>query len=999
MSNLKLKCMRKLIGLFVFLTFVGMQICFAQTREITGTVIDKSDKSPLPGVSVIIKNNRAVGTATNVDGKYSIKVNENDVLIFTFVGMKDQEIAVAGKNVVNVEMVPATEALDEVVVMGYGAQKKGTVTGAVGVVDGNKIKEVPTASFDQILQGKATGMQVVASSGRPGAGAIVKMRGISSINASSSPLYVIDNVPVASADFNALNPGDIESVSVLKDASATSIYGSRGANGVIMITTKRGRMGKTIFNVKGQWGFSTRTRDKNQMMNTKEKLTYERQLGVGYGASSPTTGKPMTDEEINNYPINTDWMKEVFRTGKTQLYELSASGGSESTKFYLSGQYFDQEAIAPGSYLKRYTFRVNLDHKISRKLKFGMTASVGTSKEGNLRNDRNVLNPFNYVYSVNPYTKPFNEDGSWASDPTWDYGLNIFENIAMNPSYSNLIKGIGSFTLEYNIIDDLRFVSTAGVDYSQVLDYQYNKPESKLSQVLQSPGFRADSYAHRATFIWTNMLKYAKTFNDVHNLSATVGTEAQKSQWKGFGAQGEGFSSGRIDALDKAAKPLKVTGNVSDWRLLSFFALAAYDFDSRYFVDASVRSDGSSRFGKDNQYGTFWSAGAGWNIHNESFAENSGWLNQFKIRGSVGTSGNNNIGDYDALGLFSTGSYNGTSTIYPSRLPNNQLTWEKNFQASVGFDSKFFNERLTVVFDWYNRKTIDMLLAANLSLTSGFASRKENIGEMRNRGIEVSVSGDVYRSSDFFVNLYAMVSHNKNEVLKLYKGNDIKNGWNNVISEGKELNVYKMVRWAGVNPVNGDALYYTKDGQLTNKYSEDDAVILDGKSPYPDFYGSFGTNISYKGLDFSADFYFSHGNYIYNHVAFFNLSDGANANSNQDKRLLYDQWMKPGDITNIPRQDKGNSQVMSTRYLEDASYLRLRNVSLGYSFPKHLLDKVKLSKLRVYAQGLNLVTWTGFTGIDPEVGNVTSGTGPASSNADFQFPASRTIMFGLEIGF
>lgn len=988
--------MRKIVVSIIAMLLLSVELVMAQT-QIKGTVTDKSGAS-LPGVTVRVKGVEG-GTVTGNDGVYSISAPANGTLIFSFIGMQTKEIAIDERTKVDVVMVEMATSLDEVVVMGYGSQKKGTITGAVGTVDGGKINEVPAASFDQILQGKATGMQVIATSGRPGAGATVRMRGITSISAGSSPLYVIDNIPVASADFNALNPNDIENVSVLKDASATSIYGSRGANGVVMITTKRGKLGKTQFNVKGQWGFSTRTRDKNQMMNTQEKLTYERQLGIGYGAKSPATGLPMTDEEIANYPINTDWMDEVFRTGKTQLYELNVSGGTEATRFYLSGQYFNQDAIIPGSYLKRYTFRINLDHKISEKLKIGVNASIGTSKEGLVRSDRNVLNPFNYVYTVNPYTKPFKEDGSWNSDPTWDNGLNIFENIAMNPNYQNLVKGIGSIFLEYNILKDLKFVSTAGIDYSHVIGYQYNKPESQLSKVLQSPGFRSQDYTHRATLIWTNMFKYAKTFHDIHNLSATIGTEAQKSKWKSFGAQGEGFSSGRIDALDKAAKPLAVTGNDTDWRLLSFFALAAYDYDSRYFVDASVRADGSSRFGKDKRYGTFWSVGAGWNLHNESFAENSGWLNQFKLRGSVGTSGNNNIGDYDALGLYTTGSYNGESTIYPARLPNEKLTWEKNFQSSVGFDAKFLNERLSVVFDWYNRKTTDLLLATRLSLTSGFGSRTENIGEMKNQGIEVSVSGDVYKSSELLINLYAMVSHNKNEVLKLYKGNDIKNGWNNLIAEGKELNVFKMVRWAGVNPVNGDALYYTKDGEITNKYTEDNAVALDGKTPYPDFYGSFGANITYKGLDFSADFYFSNGNYIYNHGAFFNLSDGAFAKNNQDKRLLYDQWRKPGDITNIPRQDLSNTSVMSTRYLEDASYLRLRNISLGYSFPQKMLDKVKLGKLRVYAQGLNLVTWTGFTGIDPEIGNVASGTGPGSSNADFNFPAARTVMFGVEIGF
>lgn len=899
--------------------------------------------------------------------------------------------------------------VDEIVVVAYGSAKKSSLTGSVDIVKADQLVKVPVTSFDQALQGKSAGVQVTAATGRPGSKANIKIRGTSSISAGSDPLYVIDGVPMSSSDFASINANDIEYMSILKDASATAIYGSRGSNGVILVTTKKGKTGKTTFNIRAQYGISTKTSDDLNLMNAQEKLTYERQLGSGYGATGGANGGPMTDAEIAAHR-NTDWYDEIFRTGATQLYELNISGGSEKTKFYISGQYYDQDAIVPGSYLNRGTARINVEHTVSDRVKIGVATSAGISKEGLLRTDRNALNPFNYVYSANPYDAPYNEDGTYNTDITvGGVALNIFENIENNPNYINRLKLMGAFNLEWKIWDEIKYVTVAGVDFNQAIQYQYNKPESQLSGILNPnpddpKGYRNDNFTQRATWLWTNMLAYEKTFNQVHSVKAVVGMEAQASQYKRINAFVEGFPTGKLDAITIGSTNKGVLGNTTDWRMLSYLGSAGYTYDDKYIIDAAVRRDGSSRFGADNQFGTFWAVGLGWNMERERFLEDVEWLTRLKLRGSVGTSGNNNIGDYAAQGVYGYGSYNGASTAYPGRLPNPNLSWEKSMQSSVGLEASFFDSRLNVTFDLYKRKTTDLLLATRLSMTSGFSSRIDNVGEMQNKGYELAISGDIIRTNDWTFSLNGMISQNKNKVEKLYKGNDIMIGWNSLVSEGLPINVYKMVRWAGVNPANGDALYYTKDGDITNVYNSDDAVVLDGKTPDPKYFGSFGARLAYKGIELSGDFYFSGGNYIYNHINYFTQSDGSMMDQNLDRKLLYDQWTKPGDVTNIPEQRLNNNTQPSTRYLEDGSYLRLRNVTLAYTLPKRWLKPLRMENLRVYAQGLNLFTITNFSGMDPEVGDSPSTgaaatAGPAASVLDFSFPAARTVMFGVEISF
>lgn len=986
------KFMRKLTFLLACFLLVSVGWANAQSTSVSGKVVSAENGDPIVGATVLVKGTNT-GTITGNDGEFTITVpSSSSVLVVSFIGTATVELVAQNGVVVRLEAL--SSELDEVVVVGYGTARRSSLTGSIATVGNKDISDVPIANASQALQGKATGVQVLASTGRPGSAAIIKVRGVGSINAGSEPLYVIDGVPMSASDFSTLNSNDIENISVLKDASATAIYGSRGSNGVVLVTTRRGERGKSTITAKAQYGITNRTFGSSNLMNAQEKLTYEKQLGIGLGTT-------LTDEEISNYSVNTDWADVVFRTGITQIYEVSVQGGNDDGRYYVSGQYYDQEAIVPGSYFDKISARVNLDQKIREYLKFGINLNGGTSKEGLLRTDRNALNPFNYVYSANPYVNPYNDDGSYNTSLSLPSGLNILENIENNPSHISFLRVIGSTFLEWEIIDGLKFKTTGGVNYAQSVRYQYNKPESGLSEILGDPyGYRRDAFASSRTLLWTNTLTYDKTFADIHNIKLIGGTETVKNDYKEFAAMVSGFATGKVDAIDSGSSPESPSGTEEAWRLVSFFGSGHYVFDEKYFADLSLRTDGSSRFGVDNQFGTFWAVGAGWNLKKESFLSDVDFINNLKLRGSTGLSGNNNIGNYAAQGVFAYGSYNAASTSYPARLPNPNLSWEKSLQTSIGIDLTVLDERINFTADVYQRNTSDLLLDRQLSRTSGFSSRIENVGELENKGIELSLSGYVVKNRELSVELYANTSYNTNKIIELYGGEDIDYGWNNILKEGYPIFNYKMVRWAGVNPTNGDALYYDKDGKITATYNADDAVLLDGVTPLPIYYGSFGLNASYKGFDLKVDMYYSYGNYIYNHTLYSILSDGSGAaNKNVDRSLLYDQWKNPGDVTNVPRQSPSNSANMSTRYLEDASYLRLRNLTLAYSLPKRIAENINLNSLRLFVTGNNLLTFTGFTGFDPEIGDSPygTGTGPQGGVLDYSYPASRTLMFGVEV--
>jgi len=979
--------MRKLTIFLAFLLFAGFQA--AAQMQISGTVTGEDGLS-IPGVSVVVKNNPTIGTTTDLDGKYNVTVpSDAQVLVFSFVGMATQEIMINGRAIIDVVLSEDVLEMDEVVVVAYGAKRKGAITGAVDVVDQDVVEKSTAASFDQMLQGRATGVQVTATNGIPGASASIRIRGTGSINASTEPLYVVDGVPVDFSNFNLINPNDISSFSVLKDASAAALYGSRAANGVILVTTKTGRKGKSEITYSYQHGYSYMQMGNIEMMNAQQKLQYEMDLGF----------RSYTQAEVDSLVGQShDWFETLSRTGTTKSHQLSISGGSDKTNYYFSLGKFDQEGISYGSYIDRMSLRLNVDHQVKDWFKIGNNFTIAQADYGEIRDRRNVQNPFAAMFFYNPYEAEKLPDGEWNRT---HQGFSISEALINNPETYSRIRGVGSMFAEVKLYEGLTFKTQTGIDYQERLREAYTKPGSILASYVGDA--KTDDYTQTYQYVWTNTLNYRKSFNDVHEINVLAGSEYNKYYQYFLTVSGSGMPSDKLSTLDNAASIDNGGSRKNEWALMSYFGMLSYSFDQKYFFDGSIRRDGSSRFGVNNRYGTFWAIGAGWNLHEEDFLKSLPVISRLQLRASIGTSGNMDIGNYESMGLYSFDSYGGQSAAIQSQIANENISWEKSFAQTYGLDYAFFNHRLRGTLNYYIRNTKDLLLNVPLSRTSGFVSQRQNIGELKNSGIEFNLEGDVLKMNDLTVTLGASISTNQNEVVELYEGQDIISDptGRTIIREGEPIHSYYMVRYAGVNPANGEALYYDKDGNITNVWNGDDAVLLE-ETPHPKYYGNFTLGVQYKGFNLSAILYYNYGNYIVNGIMYFTDSDGDNVADNVSTRML-DAWQQPGDITDVPKQSLTNTGHYSTRYLEDASYIRLRDLTLSYTIPTKYTEKVKLSRASLFIKGTNLFTYApNFSGFDPEVGSPSeesSAGAPFGTFYDFSYPTSRTFTFGVEVSF
>lgn len=963
----------------------------AQNVEISGTVVGGDDGAALPGVSVVVKGT-TIGTVTDFNGQYTINTPQSSTtLIFSFVGMLTQEVGIEGRSIIDVAMEVDAIGIDEVVVTAYGTKRKGGLTGSVSVVESEAFDAKPISSFDQMLQGTSPGVQVVTSNGAPGSTALISIRGIGSISAGNQPLFVIDGVPVQSNSFTELNPNDIESISVLKDAAAASLYGSRASNGVILITSKRGRRGESKIDIRYRRGLNVMNKPLFEMMDARQKLQYEMDLGYRTGANATLA----VIDSLEAY--NHNWAETLSRDGVVQSVEAAISGGTESTSYFMSLQKYDEEGITALSEIHRLSARINVDHKVKENFTVGNTFTVGTTEMKEIRDRRNVQNPFAAMTFYNPYEPEFLPNGDYNRT---HQGFSISEALVNNPEDINQLVGVGTIYAEWNVISGLTLTTRGGMNFREYSREYYNQPGSILAQYVGDS--KTDNWSRRYTYTWTNTLHYLKTFDEVHNISVLLGSEYNQFYFKSMFLQGEGFPSAKLSTQANAATIVDGDTQRSDWSLVSYFASATYDYDQKYVAEVSFRRDGSSRFGADNKYGNFWSVGGSWNIHRESFMQGISIIDRLQLRASAGTSGNFNIGNYASLGLYGFGSYNGRSASFPSQLENNELTWEKSMITSGGIDFSLLRYRLNGTIDLYTRDTKSLLLNKPLSATSGFGGRNENIGELNNKGIEVALNGDVLRRNDLKWNLGVMVSHNQNTVTRLYgeEGEPIQQRYT-IIEEGRPINTFYMVRWAGVNPATGEAMYLTADGEITNVWSGDDKVALD-QTADPLIYGTVSTLVTYKGFSLSASAYFSYKNYIVNGISFFTLSDGGDIQSNQDVRML-EYWKEPGDVVANPAPVIGTAQHYSTRYLEDASFLRLRDITISYDLPPSITSKVRMRSLRVYFTGRNMLTFCPyFTGYDPEVGlpSMESSTDAASGSFyDFSYPATKSFTFGIDIGF
>ena len=947
----------------------------AQTKvKVSGLVSSADDGLPLIGAGVM--DSQGNGVITDLDGRYEILVESGTELLFSCIGFEDEKHLVPNAESLELNVAMQTESLklEDAVVIAYGVRKKGTVAGSVSTVKADKIENTPAPAFDQALQGQVAGLTVLSSTGEPSASATMVIRGTNSINSGTAPLYILDGVAISASDFNTINPSDIESMSVLKDASSTSIYGARASNGVIVITTKRGRnTDKANVSFKAQAGVSSIAYGNWDLMNTAERIQYEIETGMSAGQNYDI----LSQTDVN-------WLDAVYNNAAMlHNYELSVAGATDKTNYFVSGAYYNQNGIAPSSGFERYSFRSNLEQKIGKNVKMGVNTmfnyqNIMQADEGSYT----LVTPISAARFMLPYWNPFKEDGSLASinDGSWKgQGQNPLEWIANNPARYKKYKALAMGFAEVEFIKNLVFRSQLSADFSHTTGFGQTFP-SYLPNQGEGTASRSSSDALNLQI--SNTLTYRFSLDSQHDFTFMLGQEGEDYHAEGFSVTGKGQTN---DFLTDIAFATRVTSwtsySDSDYSRVSFFGRGEYSYCDKYYFEASLRTDGSSRFGKDNRWGTFGAVGFMWNLRNEDFASDwRDWLSNAQLSFSSGTAGNSSIPNYEHLELIgSNGNYMGDSAMRPVQPGNDNLSWESCWTTNLGLHAGFWN-RLNVDLEYYFKYTTDMLMAVPLSYaqSNGYGYRWENVGKMVNTGLELNVSADLVRSADFLWNFNFNMGYNLNRITELYNGvSEYENANTNTkLVVGHPLGEFYMNRYAGVNPANGDALWYDKDGNLTNKLRDSDRVLL-GKSCNAPLQGGFGTMVSYRGLSLSAQFSWVGERYMVNNDRYFDESNGRFATYNQSRRLL-DRWKEPGDITDIPRH--GVFTEFDSRLLENASFLRLKNLMIAYSFPK----------LRIYAQAQNLFTLTPFSGLDPEgVSNIYAA----------QYPMSRQFTLGLDLTF
>ena len=997
------------ISLSIILLFSIMFCAFAQNDQIQGKVIDTHGQS-IPGITVSIPNT-GTGTITNIDGEYQISVPQGTKeLQFSFIGMKNVIEVINGRKTINVTMEDEMTDLDEVVVTAYGAKGKVGLKGAITTIDSKSLDQIPSATFDQALQGKATGLQIISGSGQPGSGTTkIRIRGNSSINGNADPLYIVDGIPVEANVFAQMNTNDIETINVLKDASASSIYGSRASNGVILITTKRGQKGATKVTYRYQNGWSFNIDDKYDMMNSSEKLAFEELARKGQGwALSPKNPnnlglseeqKAANVAQLNKLRgINYNWDDVFLRTGKTYSHEINLQGGNEKTTFYFALQTYKEEGQVKRSSLDRTVGRLNLDHQINEKLKLSIATNVGYSEneiidsEGSL----SLTNPIGAIFLANPYEVPYDENGNVITRDNY-IGGNALDKMNQSLIEGHQTKGIAVGSLQYDITKYITFKTQYGIDYRLAKYDGWIAPDSYAGKnvIKGNQGELNRSYRNRTEATFTNTVDYKKQFAEKHDLGVILGSEYNKRNYESFGFTGYGLDPllrnsvvGVTPGTDSNNMIPDVKGSENERALYSLFAIANYIYNNKYVLSTSIRRDGSSAFSDKNKHAILYSAGLTWYMKNEEFLQDKEWIQNLKMRVSYGTTGNQSgIDDYEHLTTWVPGQYGSTQTIQLANSGNEEVKWEIGHKFNMGWDYRLFNNKLHGVVDVYNEITSDLFILQSLSATAGIGgnSRYINAGKMRNRGIELMINSDVIQNNDFQLTVGANISYNDNEILDLGNADEFILG-TGIIREGLPIGSHYVVEWAGVDPLTGDPLYYTKDGKVTRTYNEGDAVANFGTSESP-LTGGANLEVRYKNFSLNTNFVFANDFARFNNQVYFQENPNF-AQWNQD-RIMLTAWQKPGDITEIQRLD--TERQVTSKDIDDASYLRWKGLVLSYQFNEDLLKRTKLfSNVRIYAQAMNLYTWTKYRGADPEDSN---------NIATYEYPAARKVTFGIDITF
>jgi TonB-dependent starch-binding outer membrane protein SusC len=969
---------------------------WAQSRTVTGKVTDAVSGQGLPGVTVMAKGTQ-VGTSTDVNGAFSLNVPAGaTTLVASFIGYGKLEKAIGTGNTVQFTLSPDVRAIEEVIVTGYRNVDASKSSASATAIKAVAMEQVPMASFDQVLQGRAPGLLVTAGSGQPGTGARVRIRGSGSINASSTPLYILDGVPIDAAVFATLNPNDFDNVTVLKDASATAIYGARAANGVLVITSKQGKEGPTKIQYRFQQGISTIGKANFDMMNTEEKLAIEYRVKGGAG----WTQRNNPAELARLRTINTDWSEVFFRTGKTQSHEINASGGSAGTKFYLSANYFDQQGIAPRSDLKRYTARINVTTKASDKLRFGINNTLGFSQRNFIESESAIAlaNPFAAAYMANPYTRPRNPETGALEVGTGQIGPNALERIETILVPNNQIKSVGNIFGEFDVLKGLTLRSSLGLDYTQDETTRFIPPGTIAGTAATGQqGSLNRGFSKTTQLISTTTLAYKATLGEDHDVNAIVGNEVLKRNFNAFSYTGYGINPRLTEPTPAAITAGTTTngfipalgGSNTDNALVSLFSNVGYTFKDRYNLDLGLRRDGSSRFGANHRYATFYSVGGSWNLTNESFAASLTALSNLKLRASYGTRGNQEgIGNFQSLAQIGTTSYMGVNGQAPSNVPDPDLKWEVSNVTNLGVDYGLFNNRISGSVDVYNNLTSDLFITSQISRVTGFTSLQRNAGKMQNRGIEVALNTENLNWNGLTWSTNINFTYNKNEILDLGQVSEFEQG-TSIIREGLPLGSHYAVGFARVNPETGAPIYLDKNGKETETFSAANNTANWGTFE-PPYFGGITNNFGYKGFTVSALFTFAAGHRIYNNQSYF-LEQAAATNGagvyNQ-ARIVNTMWTTPGQITRV--HSSNFARQFSSYDIQDGDFLRFRNLTVSYDVAKNLVQRVKLGGVRVYLQGQNLATFTNSTVFDPEESNNIS---------QFDYPAPRIYTFGVDVSF
>jgi TonB-linked SusC/RagA family outer membrane protein len=985
---------------FLFLLFV--QIANAQEIKVTGKVTDQAGM-PIPGANVILKGTKTI-VETGLDGDFTIDAPIGSTLIVTFIGMKTVEVASAKS--VNVKMKDDTNELESVLVIGYGTTSKRKSTGSVAKVTSKDIEQIPVSTVQGALVGKLAGVQITQTNGKVEGGISVRVRGAASISAGKEPLYVLDGIPLVTENESSngaptnplltLSPNEIESIDVLKDASSAAIYGARGANGVVIITTKRGKTGKGSLAINFSQGVSEATH-KRKWLNAAQYVELFTEASInelGDAVEAEDTFDFLAQgTDWRNGEVDSDWQDTAFQNGLTTDADFSVSGGDEKTKYFLSGAYNNTVGIITSNELERVTARTNLSHQVSDNFTAGMNLSFSRSEIQRVQDDNSFTTPLQAV-AQSPLSPIRLADGT--ANPNTLYANFL---LAIDNSYWKTImrRVTGKVFGEYKFIPSLKFTSELAYDLLSQTEDNWN---GKNVPFMSTDGEVFASSVNNETYIWSNYFTYDKTFAEKHTINAVAGMEFNDFNRRYQDVTSIYFPNDNFQTVDGGAEVNAGSGNETDYTFSSLFGRITYSFDNKYLFKASIRRDGSSRFGANNKYGTFPAFSAGWIMSEESFLKDNKVVSFLKLKGSWGQLGNAEIGNFASRQLYGPNSYNLKTGLTFTQAGNPDLTWEKSSQVDLGFEVGFLN-KISLDFDYYKKTTDGLLFSVPLALSSGASTINKNVGILESSGLEFTVNTKNIDTDKLKWTTSFNITTNQTVVKELPNSNtDLINTYT-INRVGENASSFYLKEYAGVDPANGDALYIKNtvntDGSIdrstTNDYSEAQRVV--SGNPFPELMAGLTNTMNFSGVDFSFTFQGEWGASIYNSAGIYQ-SVNADYFDNQTADQM-NRWQKPGDITNVPqaRLYAGNGTGASTRFLEKADFIRLRNLTIGYSLPKATINKMGMSNVRVYLTGVNLLTFTDYGGYDPEARRDDTGIGEEFYSA----PPARTIALGVNLNF